>query len=134
MIVMNDFKKEYSLLSKEINEAISRVLESGWYILGKEVESFEVEFANYIGSKYCIAVANGLEALQVSLMALGIGKGDEVLTVSNTAVATVLAISNVGAKPVFVDVDDYYLMDVNKIEEKITKRTKAILPVHLLDK
>ncbi len=131
MIVMNDFKKEYSLLSKEINEAISRVLESGWYILGKEVESFEVEFANYIGSKYCIAVANGLEALQVSLMALGIGKGDEVLTVSNTAVATVLAISNVGAKPVFVDVDDYYLMDVNKIEEKITKRTKAILPVHL---
>lgn len=131
MIVMNDFKKEYSLLSREINEAISRVLESGWYILGKEVESFELEFADYIGSKYCVAVANGLEALQISLLALGIRKGDEVLTVSNTAVATVLAVSNVGAKPVFVDVNDFYQMDANKIEEKINSRTKAILPVHL---
>lgn len=131
MIVMNDFKKEYSLLAKEINFAIDRVLESGWYILGKEVESFESEFADYTGLRYCVAVANGLEALQIALLALDIGKGDEVITVSNTAVATVLAITNIGAKPVFVDVNDFYLMDTGLVEEKITSNTKAIIPVHL---
>lgn len=131
MILMNDFKSEYASLKKEINTAVNRVLESGWYILGSEVESFEQEFAKYVGSKYCIAVANGLEALQISLMSLNIGKGDEVITVSNTAVATVLAISNLGAKPVFVDVDDSYLMDVDQLKEKITPNTKAIIPVHL---
>lgn len=128
---MNDFKSEYNLIGKKVDYAISRVLSSGWYILGKEVENFETEFAKYIGSKYCIGVANGLEAIQISLMALNIGKGDEVITVSNTAVATVLAISNVGAVPVFVDVDNTYLIDVNKIEEKISSKTKAIIPVHL---
>src|SRR6185312_5271932 len=129
MIVMNDFKKEYNFFETEINKAITDTLESGWYILGKKVEEFENNFAVYTGTKYCIGVANGLEALQIALMALGIGKGDEVLTVSNTAVATVLAITNSGAKPVFVDIDEYYLMDVEKIEEKITPRTKAIIPV-----
>lgn len=128
---MNDFKKEYKVLNTTIDKAVKQCFESGWYILGTEVLEFEKEFAKYIGSKYCIGVANGLEALQISLMALGIGKGDEVITVSNTAVATVLAISNTGAKPVFVDVDDYYLMDVTKIEEKITPKTRAIMPVHL---
>jgi dTDP-4-amino-4,6-dideoxygalactose transaminase len=131
MILMNDFKKEYKFLKKEINKVVLNVFEGGWYILGKETGSFEEKFAEYIGSKYCIGVANGLEALQISLMALGIGKGDEVITVSNTAVATVLAISNTGAKPVFVDIDENYLMDVTEIEEQITKKTKAILPVHL---
>lgn len=128
---MNDFKKEYKALKPEIDKAVMKTFENGWYILGKEVEEFENEFAEYIGTKNCIGVANGLEALQISLMALGIGKGDEVITVSNTAVATTLAITNIGAKPVFVDVDEYYLMDVTKIEEKITSKTKAILPVHL---
>ena len=128
---MNDFKKEYNFFETEINKAITNTLESGWYILGKKVEDFERNFAQYIGTKYCIGVANGLEALQIALMALGIGKGDEVITVSNSAVATVLAITNSGAKPVFVDIDEYYLMDVEKIEEKITPRTKAIIPVQL---
>lgn len=131
MILMNDFKNEYNLVGNEVNSAISRVLTSGWYILGKEVEAFEAEFAKYIGTKYCVGVGNGLEAIQISLMALNIGKGDEVITVSNTAVATVLAISNVGAVPVFVDVDESYLIDVKKIEEKVNSRTKAIIPVHL---
>lgn len=128
---MNDFKKEYKFLKPEINKAAIKAFESGWYILGKGVEEFEDKFAKYIGTKYCIGVANGLEALQISLMALGIEKGQEVITVSNTAVATVLAISNTGAKPVFVDVDEYCLMDVAKIEKKITSKTKAIIPVHL---
>lgn len=128
---MNDFKKEYDFFKSSVDEAISGVLSSGWYILGKEVKEFETEFAKYVGARYCIGVANGLEALQIALMALDIGKGDEVITVSNSAVATALAISNVGAKPIFVDIDEYYLMDINKIEEKITSKTKAIIPVHL---
>jgi dTDP-4-amino-4,6-dideoxygalactose transaminase len=131
MILMNDFKKEYAYFKKTVDPAIKKCLESGWYILGHEVENFEKEFAKYINAKYCIGVGNGLEALQISLMALGIGSGDEVLTVSNSAVATTLAITNVGAKPIFVDVDNFYHMDVTKIEAKITPRTKAILPVHL---
>lgn len=131
MILMNDFKREYKLLEKEVNNAISKMLKSGWYILGKEVDEFEELFAKYTGTKYSIGVANGLEALQISLMAAGIGKDDEVITVSNTAVATVLAITNIGAVPVFVDIDDKYLIDVSKIEGKITSKTKAIIPVHL---
>ena len=131
MIIMNDFKKEYASIKPEIDAAINRMLESGWYILGKEVENFEKAFADYQGSRYCVGVANGLDALMISLMALGVGKGDEVLTVSNTAVATVLAITNAGATPVFVDVNENYLMDVTKVEEKITSKTKAIVPVHL---
>lgn len=131
MILMNDFKKEYADIKSEIDSAIHRVLESGWYILGKEVEEFETEFSRFVGTKYTVGVANGLDALQLSLMALGIGKGDEVITVSNTAVATILAITNAGATPVFVDVNDHYLMNTDRIEAAITKQTKAILPVHL---
>lgn len=131
MIVMNDFKKEYKAMKPQINAAIKRCLESGWYILGKEVETFEKQFAEYIGTKYCIGVGNGMEAIQVVLMALGIGKGDEVITVSNSAVATALAISNTGATPIFADIDSYYHIDPIDVEKKITKKTKAILPVHL---
>src|SRR3989344_6249480 len=109
MIYFNNFKKEYKTHKREINASISRVLESGWYILGKEVEEFERNFAKYIGTKFCVGVANGLEALQISLLAAGIKSGDEVITVSNSAVATTLAITIIGAVPVFVDVDDYYL-------------------------
>lgn len=131
MILMNDFKKEYTDIKSELDSAIEKTLESGWYILGSEVEAFEKKYAEYQGVKYCIGVANGLDALQISLMALGIGTGDEVITVSNTAVATVLAITNAGATPVFTDVDENYLMDVSKVEALITEKTKAIIPVHL---
>ena len=131
MIVMNDFKKEYNHIKTEVDQAIKRCLESGWYILGEEVAAFEKEFAHYTGVSYAIGVANGLEALQIGLMALGIGEGDEVITVSNSAVATSLAITNTGATPIFVDIDDYYHIDLNDVERKITNKTKAIIPVHL---
>lgn len=131
MILMNDFKKEYASVEKEVTKAIKKCLESGWYILGAEGKAFEEEFAKYIGTKYCIGVGNGLEALQISLMALDIGQGDEVITVSNSAVATTLAITNTGAIPVFVDVDEFYHIDIAQIEKKITAKTKAIIPVHL---
>lgn len=128
---MNDFKKEYQAIKPEIDGAIGTMLASGWYILGEESKKFEKNFADYIGTKYAIGVANGLEALQISLMALGIGAGDEVITVSNSAVATSLAITNTGATPVFVDVDEYYHMDLAAVEAAITPKTKAIMPVHL---
>lgn len=131
MVVMNDFKKEYHYLKKEIDVAVISTFESGWYILGKNVAEFEKNFAGYLDAKYCIGVANGLEALQIALMALHIGKGDEVITVSNSAVATTLAITSVGATPVFVDIDEYFHLDMAKVEQAITKKTKAILPVHL---
>ncbi|MEN9328008.1 MAG: hypothetical protein RI947_816 [Candidatus Parcubacteria bacterium] len=131
MIVMNDFKKEYAFFKQNIDAAFLSVMESGWYILGPKVEEFEKVFAEYIGVPYCIGVANGLEAIQITLMALHIGKGDEVLTVSHSAVATTLAITNVGATPVFVDIDEYYHMDASTLESYITPRTKAIVPVHL---
>lgn len=131
MILMNDFRKEYQLLGGEVDRVVKKSFESGWYILGKSVEQFEKNFAKYIGVKYCVGVGNGMEALQISLMALGIGKGDEVITVSNTAVATALAISNTGAKPVFVDIDEYYHLNLDEVEKKITAKTKAIVPVHL---
>jgi len=131
MILFNDFKTEYLYLKREIDFAIKEVMMSGRYILGKKVESFEQQFSKYLGAKYCIGVGNGLEALQIALMALGIGKDDEVITTAHSAVATALAIKAVGAKPVFVDIDEYYHLDSSKIEKKITSRTKAILPVHL---
>lgn len=131
-IPMNDFRLQYYSIKEEIDKAISGVLESGWYILGENVRAFEKEFANYCGAKYAIGVGNGLEALQLAMLAYGIRKGNEVITVANTAVATVLAISSVGAKPVFVDIDpETYGMDISKISNAITRRTKAILPVHL---
>lgn len=131
MILMNDFKKEYKFFEKRIDKSIKKTLESGYYILGKNVEIFEENFARYIGSKYCVGVGNGLEALQISLMAAGIKKGDEVITVSNTAVATALAISNIGAKPIFADIDELFLINCDNLESLITKKTKAIIPVHL---
>lgn len=130
-IKFNDFTEEVKSHKKELGTAIGRVLNSGWFILGKEVESFEEEFRDYMGSKYCIGVGNGLEALQISLMALGIGNGDEVITTPISAVATALAILAVGAKPVFVDTNSQGLIDADLIHKVITEKTKAILPVHL---
>ena len=129
MILMNDFKKEYHAMKPAVGKAIKQCLESGWYILGSEVATFEKEFAEYIGTKYCVGVANGMEAIQITLIALGIGKDDEVITVANSAVATTLAITNIGATPVFADINSYYHMDPEDAEKKITEKTKAILPV-----
>ncbi len=131
MILMNDFAREYKNIEFELLGGIKDTFRSGRYILGNNVKDFEKSFAKYVDTKYCVGVANGLEALQISLMSMGIGPGDEVITVSNTAVATVLAIINAGATPVFVDIDEYFHIDAAKIEEKINRKTKAIIPVHL---
>lgn len=123
--------EQYQRIKTDIDSAIKRVVRSGWYILGREVESFEHEFANYCGSKYAVGCACGTEAIALSLMCFGIKSGDEVILPSNTAVPTASAVSMLGATPVFVDADDYFLIDAKKIERAVTKRTKAIIPVHL---
>lgn len=127
-----DLKAGYIELKQELDEAYHRVMDSGWYILEKEVESFEGEFAAYCGVKYCIGVGNGLEALRLILTAYGIGFGDEVIVPSNTYIATWLAVSYVGAIPIPVEPDERtYNIDPERIDDAITSRTKAIMPVHL---
>jgi dTDP-4-amino-4,6-dideoxygalactose transaminase len=122
----------YLEIKAEIDLAIERVLTSGWYILGEEVSRFETEWASYCGSKYAIGVSNGLDALKLSLHALGIKEGDEVIVPSNTYIATFLAVSQCGAIPIPVEPDiRTYNIDVKLIEDAITERTKCILPVHL---
>lgn len=132
MIPFADLKREYVEIKEEINQAIERVLKSGWFILGEEVKHFEEDFSKYTSAKYGIGVNSGSDALFLSVKSLGIGKGDEVITTSHTFISTVDAITRNGAKPVFVDIDpDTYCIDTTKIEGKITENTKAILPVHL---
>lgn len=127
-----DYLKEYENEKDEIFDAIKTVLDSGWLILGEQVKSFEEEFSAYSDAKYGIGVDNGTDALFLALKAIGIGEGDEVITVSNTAVPTVSAIVSTGATPVFAEIQpDTYLMDVAKIEQLITDKTKCIIPVHL---
>ena len=127
-----DYLVEYAQEKKEILSAIEEVLDSGSLILGQKVKAFEEQYSAYSGLKYGIGVANGTDAIFLALKALGIKEGDEVITVSNTAIPTVSAIVSSGATPVFVDIDaETYLMDVSEIESKISKRTKCILPVHL---
>lgn len=125
-------KANYLAHKDEIDAAIARVLDSGWYILGQEVTAFENEFAAYIGVRFGIGVGSGTEALHLALRACGVGESDEVITVSHTAVATVAAIELCGATPVLMDIDlNTYTMDMSQIEQSITKQTKAIIPVHL---
>lgn len=125
-------RASYIAHKEEIDGAIARVLESGRYILGQEVAAFEEEFAAYIGVRFGIGVNSGTDALHLALWACGIGSGDEVITVSHTAVATVVAIELCHAKPVLVDIDpSTFLIDPDQIEGAITSRTKAIIPVHL---
>lgn len=127
-----DLKASYIDHKPEIDEAIQRVLNSGWYILGTEVEAFEQEYATYCEVKYCVGLANGLDALHLALVAMGVGKGDEVIVPSNTYIATWLAVSQCGAVPVPVEPDEAtYNIDPARIEAAITSRTKVILPVHL---
>jgi dTDP-4-amino-4,6-dideoxygalactose transaminase len=132
MIHFANLKSEYAEIGAEINQAIDRVLKSGWLILGEEVRNFEEEFSRYVGADFGIGVNSGTDALFLAVQALGIGNGDEVITVSHTFISTVDAITRNGAVPVLVDVDpETYCIDTAKIEERITDRTKAILPVHL---
>lgn len=132
MIPFGDLKLQYQALKVELDESIRSVLESGWFVLGKNVVAFENEFAAYCGAALAIGVGNGTDALQLALMACDIGPGDEVITVPNSATFTALAISAVGARPVFVDIDpDTYNMDPHKLEAALGPHTKAILPVHL---
>ena len=132
MIKATDFSFVTKRINKELKEATNRVIDSNWYILGKEVENFEREFADYLGVKYCIGVGNGLEALHIILRAYGIGEGDEVIIPSNTYIATALAVSYAGATPVMVEPDERtYNINPDLIEKEITKKTKAIMPVHL---
>ncbi len=132
MIWRCDLVPQYEKYKKEINESIERVLKSGRYILSSEVAEFEKEFAKYLGVNYSIAVGNGTDGLTLSLMALGIGKGDEVITTPFTAIPTVSAIIDSGAKPVFVDINpDTFLIDLTKVRDAITSKTKAIIPVHI---
>lgn len=127
-----DLKASYLDLKDELDSAYHRVLTSGWYILGAEVEAFEAEFADYCGVKHCVGVANGLEALTLVLRAWDIGPGDEVIVPSNTYIATWLAITHVGATPVPVEPhEDTCNINPELIEASITERTKAIIPVHL---
>lgn len=127
-----DLNKQYRSIKKEIDKTIKDVLESSSFIGGNEVQRFEEEIAEYCGSKYAIGVNSGTDALYLSLKALGIGNGDEVITTPFTFVATAEVIANCGAKPVFVDIEPKtFNIDVSKIENKITKKTKAIIPVHL---
>ncbi|HAF26259.1 MAG TPA: aminotransferase [Lachnospiraceae bacterium] len=130
-IMTNRLDRGFFRYQKEFEDKALEVLRSGWYVLGKEVSSFEEEFASYIGAKYCVGLASGLDALILAFRALKIGEGDEVIVQANTYIASVMGISVNGATPVFVEPDDNYQINVNAIEDKITDKTKAILIVHL---
>ncbi len=127
-----DLHAQYLEIKDEFDAAYARVMDSGWYILGKEVEAFEAEFASYCQVKHCIGVGNGLDALQLILRASGIGSGDEVIVPAHTYIATWLAVTYSGAKPVPVEPDEHTNnIDSSCIESAITARTRAIMPVHL---
>jgi len=127
-----DLRAPYIELKDEIDAALLGVADSGWFLLGQQIDAFEREFAEYVGARHCVGLANGLDALRLSLIALGIGEGDEVMVPSNTYIATWLAVTQVGAVPVPVEpVLETYNIDPARIEAAITPRTRAILPVHL---
>lgn len=131
MVPINSLIRGFELYQEEYEKKAIEVLRSGWYVLGKEVSSFEEEMARYVGSKYCIGVDNGLNAIALGIKALEIGAGDEVIVAANTYIATVLGISHNKAIPVFVDADEFHNIDANKIEAAITNRTRAVLVTHL---
>lgn len=127
----NRLDRGFYKYQKEFENKTIEVLRSGWYVLGKEVSLFEKEFADYIGAKYCVGLASGLDALWIAFRVLGIGEGDEVIVQGNTYIASVMGITINGATPVFVEPDKFFNIDASKIEEKITGKTKAVLVVHL---
>lgn len=126
-----DLKAQYNSIKNEIDIAISTVIGETSFIGGKHVEEFEKNFASLYGVKHCISLANGTDSLYISMKMLGIGEGDEVVTTAYSWISSSETISQTGAKPVFVDIDEYFTMDVSKLEEKITSKTKAIIPVHI---
>ena len=123
--------RQYELHAAEYEAAALRALRSGWYIMGPELAAFEEEFAAYTGAQYAVGLNSGLDALILSVAALGIGAGDEVIVPANTYIATVLAVTANGATPVFVEPDEYYNLDTARLEAAITERTRAVMPVHL---
>ena len=131
MISFWSYKEEYKKYKNKYNEFFNDTLKTGQIFFGNNLKNFENNFVKKYRSKFGIAVGSGTDALLISLMSLNIKKGDEVITAANTAIPTISAIVNSGAKPVLVDIDDDYLIDVSKIEKKITKKTRAIIPVHL---
>lgn len=130
-IMPNRMDRGFYQYQEEFEHKALEVLRSGWYVLGKEVSSFEEEFADYIGAKHCVGLASGLDALWIAFRLLGIGAGDEVLVQGNTYIASVMGITMNGATPIFVEPDEYFNLDASRLEEKITERTKAVLVVHL---
>lgn len=130
-IQANRMDREYQLYQDAYEKKAIEVLRSGRYVMGTELKKFEEEFAEYTGAKYCAGLGSGLDALWLAFRILGIGEGDEVIVPANTYIASVMGITINGATPVFVEPDETYNIDVTKIEQKITKRTKAVLAVHL---
>lgn len=130
-IMPNRMDRGFYQHQSEYEEKALSVLRSGWYVLGKEVSSFEEEFASYIGTKYCVGLASGLDALWIAFRLLNIGPGDEVLVQGNTYIASVMGITINGATPIFIEPDKHYGMDPERIEEAITDKTKAVLVTHL---
>lgn len=131
-VPFGELKRNYSEIKEEIDEAVSRVLKTGWFLLGRELKEFEGNFPAFCGVKHGIGVASGTEAIQIALGSCGIGKGDELLTVSNTCVPTIAGIESTGAKCVFVDIDpETYTINPGQIEGRMTPKTRAIVVVHL---
>lgn len=131
-VPFSTFQYMHDEIKTEVLEKFSEIYGKGWFIQGCECRAFEEEFANYLGAKYCVGVGNGLEAIILALQALGITKGDDVIVPSNTFIATVLAVSSIGANPILVDPDEKtYNLSAKGLEEAYTKNTKAIIPVHL---
>lgn len=130
-IMTNRLDRGFYKYQEEFEAAALRVLRSGWYILGKELEAFEEAYAAYTGAKYCVGLGNGLDALYLACRALGIGEGDEVIVQANTFIASVMGITMAGGTPVFVEPDEYYMIDTDRIEAAITPKTKAVMVVHL---
>lgn len=130
-ILNNELDRQFNYHKDEYLKKVEEVLTSGWYVLGKEVEEFEKEFAEYNKAKYCVGLASGLDALILSFEILGLGKGDEVICPANTYIATVMGFTKHGCTPIFIEPDEFYNLDVSKIEASITPKTKAICVVHL---
>lgn len=130
-IMPNRMDRGFFKYQEEFENKVVEVLRSGWYVLGKEVSSFEEEFAAYTGAQYCVGLASGLDALWIAFRLLNIGKGDEVIVQGNTYIASVMGVTINGATPVFVEPDEHFGMNPDEIEDKITDKTKAILVTHL---
>ena len=131
-IPLVDLKRQYQSIKTQVDDALKRVIDNTAFILGKEVEDFEKNFAQFCTANYCVALSSGTDAIHLALEALSIGPGDEVIIPANTFIATALGVSYSGATPVPVDCDpEDYNIDVSKIEATINSRTKAIMPVHL---